>query len=402
MAESFFEIITQSHLYKNLPDTYKKTTNFNNSSYNHLTFNITSLSEYIEVINVLRTSIQSANNNDGDLIFRGMADHQWELLPSIARQTLVTEETEYKMVKELMLLYPNEFSGISSNFDLLAKMQHYGLPTRLLDFTTNPLVALFFACRKEQDDSIGRVISTNPSYPQYLGTIDVVDRYIESVCRLCKVKSFGSYYLENLTDNKISFAEFIYCTKYPLIAKPQYSNNRIKNQAAVFMVFPNEILDYGAMSVYECFQENGTIENMNIREEYSTILSLENLAKIYPNIDTASVNSPNWFVSHQTLSDICSYYEFDIDIQRKSKFMSKLFSKNETPFPYRFGVVPQIKKIDDNIMRDDFCSILIEPKYKKKILEELDIININERFIFPELEYTVKYIKEKYWSPYKA
>ena len=36
-----------------------------------------------------------------------------------------------------------------------------------------------------------------------------------------------------------------------------------------------------------------------------------------------------------------------------------------------------------------------------KILEELDTININERFIFPELEYTVKYIKEKYWSPYK-
>ena len=108
MAESFFAIITKSHLYKNLPNIYKATPNPNNSSYNHLTFNITSLSEYIEVINVLRTSIRSANNNDGDLIFRGMADHRWELLPSIARQTLVTEETEYKMVKELMLLYPKK------------------------------------------------------------------------------------------------------------------------------------------------------------------------------------------------------------------------------------------------------------------------------------------------------
>lgn len=49
------------------------------------------------------------------------------------------------MVRELLSLHPHEFLTDTSMFDRLVRMQHFGLPTRLLDVTINPLVALFFA-----------------------------------------------------------------------------------------------------------------------------------------------------------------------------------------------------------------------------------------------------------------
>lgn len=62
------------------------------------------------------------------------------LLPSAFRG-IDEKETYYKYLRR----HPEEFKDLS-NLDILAKMQHYFIPTRLLDLTTNPLVALFYAC----------------------------------------------------------------------------------------------------------------------------------------------------------------------------------------------------------------------------------------------------------------
>ena len=47
--------------------------------------------------------------------------------------------------------------GKSTDFKILASLQHYGLKTNLIDFTTNPFVALFFACNSSFDED-GRII----------------------------------------------------------------------------------------------------------------------------------------------------------------------------------------------------------------------------------------------------
>src|SRR5688572_1420814 len=99
----------------------------------------------IKSINVFVEAIKKVGRTPStENYFRGHASDSYNLIPSIYRENSI--DYEDRLFREMVLRVPHEFAGYKSAIEHLVKMQHYGLPTRLLDITLNPLVALYFAC----------------------------------------------------------------------------------------------------------------------------------------------------------------------------------------------------------------------------------------------------------------
>ena len=105
---------------------------------------IKSVVEYITEVNKLLKK-SKFNPNTHTAFFRGHANKVWKLEPGLLRNDGYIEN-EHLMYRTIIAQQTSEFSTCTSALDYLVKMQHYGLPTRLLDLTTNPLIALYFAC----------------------------------------------------------------------------------------------------------------------------------------------------------------------------------------------------------------------------------------------------------------
>ena len=72
------------------------------------------------------------------------------------------------------------------------------------------------------------------------------------------------------------------------------------------------------------------------------------------------------------------------------------WDKNKKFFENRFKMSCELKSLDTKIIKDGFCSIIVDSKCKKKILRELSYVGIGADYIYPELEYTAKEIKRRF------
>ena len=112
------------------------------------------------------------NIHEQKIYFRGHSNCNFKLIPSIMRERNLYKSEDI-ISREVLIECPQDFQNEKTILEKLVMMQHYGLPTRLLDITINPLVALYFACVNDLKNT-GEIIVLKPNKIRYFDDDQVI------------------------------------------------------------------------------------------------------------------------------------------------------------------------------------------------------------------------------------
>ena len=216
---------------------------------------ITSVSEYLNIIRKL----DKAYAKDGGLnnpvsskfLYRGMAHKSWPLQPGIFRH--ITQQYEgwapdtsryltFSNEKRILQHFRQEAAAFApqgqhdSELWWLELAQHYGVPTRLLDWSENPLVALYFACEdnNQKEDAVVWMLN-RLNYNRYVQNQDPAYAFVED--ETARREAIG---------NLVGFipceggACAISPLDLPFLYSPYLFDGRMAAQSSWFMVWGND------------------------------------------------------------------------------------------------------------------------------------------------------------------
>lgn len=254
------------------------------------------------------------NSIKSQYYYRGVSKRMYPLLPSIFRHT--GKDAEYHLYHEILSRCHEDFKGLNS-VEKLVNMQHYNCYTRLLDITTNPLVALYFACKsysiKHDKNRVGAVYifafskdeihysdSTRIQMLAHLAKLNDEEQKMILRHSLMKLKqgkkSFsindcdGTYtsasieklYLDICNDIKAFKREIVpFDLLVPLMFVPPKTNDRIKKQDGAFII--------------SGLSENNRVAEAKLRMLTKYKLLINNVDKILEDLNYLGINESTLF-----------------------------------------------------------------------------------------------------------
>lgn len=299
--------------------------------------------------------------------YRGQVDSNFYLLPSIFR-TEQYLENEDKMHYELQIKCPQDFEKITSHLDVLTTMQHYSMPTRLLDVTTNLLVSIFFAVDSINDRD-GEIIIFNQK-PEDVLYYD--NDTIEIACAMAKFSFSEKLQLKHLAEN--------FVMDYEQKIEPIQMQLHEELQAITSDELRTKHIEQANMAIHHLHLE--TMEAFNAQYEVQQMT--KRIGRFSMNqglqMDPLQLVKPHFVKPLQNNNRI---------IRQSGAFIVGGLQNRE-------DCIASLNELRLRNADGLKVKMIIPSAYKKSIKQALNIVGINESTIYPEIDRVAMYLKGLY------